>query len=384
MAAVLFQKERKSTMKQFCAGLLVLALLALTVVAVSASVDASAENSWESKTPMPQKANGIKAVTVDGKIYVFDRVFTYVYDAVADAWTQKTAMPTPRVSYAIAAVGNKVYVIGGDEYRIDPQLGSVYSNPSDVNEAYDITTDTWETKQPLSMTRNSMDANVVDGKIYVIGGAISQMNNLNEVYDPATDSWANKTAPPYLIAKYLSCTIDNKIYIIHGSDVLIYDTETDTYSTGTSMPTAYMNRGISATTGQHAPKRIYVMGGGYSPSFQEVRVVNCTYVYDPEADSWSPAADMATARGAFAVAVLNDTIYAIGGSLDSVTLAGVQTDVVEVYTPFGYGTVQPEPEPFPTATIIAASAASATVVGAALIVYSKKHRRPNNVTQQTN
>jgi hypothetical protein len=63
---------------------------------------ASTENGWETKTAMPQAASGVKAVTVDDKIYVFSQYFTYMYDPIADNWITKQAMPTPRNDFAIA------------------------------------------------------------------------------------------------------------------------------------------------------------------------------------------------------------------------------------------------------------------------------------------
>jgi N-acetylneuraminic acid mutarotase len=274
--------------------------------------NASDGDFWQTRAAFPQAVSGIKAVTVNDTIYVFSSHFTYMYDPIADNWVTKQAMPTPRNDYAIATVENKIYIIGGQ----GPTA------PSSVNEVYDTITDTWTTKQPLYPARVQMEANVVDGKIYVIGGVGPARSDgqgfesLNEVYDPATDEWTSKTPPVDFMSSYLSCVIDKKIYIIsHEFNVDIYNTETDNWSKGSDIPEFYVGRGIAATTGEYAPKRIYVLGGYESTGFGEATVNNLNYVYDPTADSWSTAANMLTARSSFAVAVVKDKIYVIGGAV---------------------------------------------------------------------
>jgi hypothetical protein len=82
---------------------------------------------------------------------------------------------------------------------------------------------------------------------------------------------------------------------------------------------------------------MYVFSGGYN-----------NQVYDPKADTWTTGSTMPTPRGDFAVAVVNDLIYVIGGITVSyegrpLGAGGAVTyyATVEVYTPFGYGTVPP-------------------------------------------
>jgi len=54
-------------------------------------------------------------------------------------------------------------------------------------------------------------------------------------------------------------------------------------------------------------------------------------VYDPEADIWTTGTIMPTPRFAFAIAVINDTLYAIGGSADT-----SRAILNEKYIPIGY------------------------------------------------
>ncbi len=370
-------------MSKSVALLLVLVLLVAlsTGIAVSASSAEAKENSWTTKTSMPQAIADVKAAVVNGKIYAMTGEANYEYDPTTDNWTAKTPMLTPRRSFGIAACEDKIYVIGGD---------SGYPHRSSTNEVYDPLTDIWETKKPMPTSRRFVEANTVNGKIYVIGGDnCSYRTSVNEVYDPVTDSWTTKQSVPIAVIKGASAVLDNKIYIIGGlgdNENLnaisnqIYDTEADTWSFGASLPTAMWYTAAGATAGVMAPKQIYVMGGGFT------KITNVVNVYDPAFDNWTSGASLPTNRSCHAVAVVNDVLYAMGGYCDyhgpepltSPLTPGINwipTDVIEQYTPFGYGTILQEPVPFPTVLVGVASVASVIVVGIGLLVCFKKRKR---------
>ena len=103
----------------------------------------------------------------------------------------------------------------------------------------------------MPTTRGGLQANIVDERIYVIGGVSNddETVNLNEVYDPNTDTWATKTPIPTPVSSYASAVVDGKIYVIGGLAPVvnssaksrvnlnqIYDPETDTWSQGTPIP----------------------------------------------------------------------------------------------------------------------------------------------------
>jgi N-acetylneuraminic acid mutarotase len=343
----------------------------------------SRENSWETKQPIAQSLSASGAVVVNDEIYLFEKNNIYLYDPELGNYTQKTTIPTSRSSFFTSVIGNKIYVMGG-------QSKTTPSYPSTVNEVYNVLTGTWETKQPLPLTMGEVDANVVDGKIYVIGAGNSTI--VTEVYDPQSDTWTDKTSPPTILSRYYSCVIDEKIYIVndvnvhwitdklpHEGKMYIYNTKADSWSNGTSIPQFYQGSAIAATTGSYAPKYIYIMGGCVVLEFSKTRVVNATFMYNPANDSWTRAADMLTARSHFASATIKDKLYAIGGSLDVNSVNGNPSYAVEVFTPFGYGTVQStidDSQPFLTETtaLIAGVVVAATVVAVAgVIVFHFKH-----------
>ena len=108
--------------------------------------------------------------------------------------------------------------------------------------------------------------------------------------------------------------VDNKVYLL-GSTFLtniptqIYNPETDTWSYAKAIPTAVGSADAGATTGELAPKRIYVIGGEVDANV----ITNLTQIYDPETDTWTTGTPIPTPRRSLRVAVVNDLLYAIGG-----------------------------------------------------------------------
>ena len=332
--------------KTFALLLILVFLTASCLILVKPTFSSSAvavENTWTQKASMDEPRARMGAAVVNGKIYVLGgNVVTYQdheylelttneeYDPVSDTWTFKTPMPTASSQFAIAVCTNKIYCMD-----------------SGKNQVYDPATDTWENKTAMPTARTLATASVVDGKVYVIGGYPNR--TLNEVYDPITDTWSTKAPMPIEQFFVASEVINNKIYIFGGyyekgaiftyyySLTQIYDPATDTWKLGSPPPRESQITLFSGiTTGFMAPKRIYVFAG------------NSNQIYDPKTDSWTYGADVPTRRGAFAVAVVDDVIYVIGGvsstGSDPPFGSGVKTTyhaTVEQYIPFGYGTPDP-------------------------------------------
>jgi N-acetylneuraminic acid mutarotase len=355
---------------------LVLVLVFLTasciIVAKPVSGTSAVGNIWVEKAPMPTARGGLGVAVVNGKIYAIGGSTAQVswstglpvtggvvgtneeYDTATNAtntWTTKAPMPTPRAYFATAVYQNKIYCIGGST--------AVSANPDEalttVNEVYDPATDTWTTKSPMPVARSgqqddnvnfglyNLQANVVDGKIYLLGGVPDW--TLNEVYDPANDSWTTKAPMPSQNYWSTSTVFDDKIYAF-GTRTEIYNPETDNWTSGASSP--YTVSGVAvATTGIMAPKRIYVFSGydimsGWSTSED---LTNTNQIYNAQNNTWTLGIDLPTNRIDFNVAVINDMFYVIGGIIrvypipfGDVLYDDTPSAVNEQYTPVGYGT----------------------------------------------
>ena len=318
------------------------------------SVSASdlVEGSWTVKAPMQQERLYFGVVVVDGKIYAIGGVSNRAgivganerYAPVTDTWVTLTSMPTPRAGFAIVEYQNKIYCIGGYAGRV----------LLDVNEVYDIATDSWNTKTPIPVNESYIQAHVVDGKIYVVTQQVLY------VYDPVEDSWTNKTSIPTQRIHAYSVVVDNKIMIIDQiaqpdvypdysnvqviamMKVMIYDPKTDVWSEGQTSP-EYDNWDHSimisivagTTTGFYAPKRIYF-----------ILVTTSIHIYDLVEETWSttwgPERTEFTGCG---VGVVDDILYVIGVSYPSSHASSYRNVWVMQYVPNGHKNAVPAPEP---------------------------------------
>ena len=99
------------------------------------------------------------------------------YDPKMNMWTKKTDMLTPRVSFGLGVVNEKIYVFGGLN-----QKNGWLIKPIDM---YDPQTDKWAEVGEMETPRAFPTSAVLNGKVYILGGA--QRNNqplkLVESYD---------------------------------------------------------------------------------------------------------------------------------------------------------------------------------------------------------
>jgi N-acetylneuraminic acid mutarotase len=327
-------------MRKSAALVLILVFLIASCIMAAKPAFSSAgivEDSWTSKAPMPTARFALGVAVVNGKIYAIggrDSSFDLVgnnerYDPESNTWETLAPMPTPRARFGIAVFQNKIYVIGGavgsSPYFQNNGMGIAIMTRA--NQVYDPATNTWEDKTPMPIELGVMQANTVDGKIYVSGA-------FTEAYDPVTDSWIIMASMPISQKEFSSAVVDDKIFFI-SDKVQIFNPKSNQWSTGTSPPKAVFQGAAAATAGFMAPKRIYLLQGG----------VGFNQVYNPDNDSWTTGASMPNPnlnRLQLAVAVVNDTLYVLGGNNTNDPYALNIVALNDQYTPIGYGTILPK------------------------------------------
>ncbi|MFW9998387.1 MAG: Kelch repeat-containing protein [Candidatus Odinarchaeota archaeon] len=250
----------------------------------------------------------------------------------AGTWTQKANMPTARFFPGSAVVDGKIYVIGGA--LVWEGLTSVAEQTS-VAEKYDPAANTWTRCTDMPTTRHGLVAAAVDGIIYTIGGWDGDRELPTvEAYDPATDTWTTKASMPTARSFPAIVVVDGITYVIGGyfgpkvvSVVEAYDPAADKWTTKTDMPTARSESAACVIDG-----RIYVSSGGtkcneIASDFGPVPTVE---VYNPATDTWAQASDMPRTRMVHSASVVDGKMYIIGG-VDFI--GGELPSTVDVYDP---------------------------------------------------
>ncbi|MFC1636997.1 kelch repeat-containing protein [Planctomycetota bacterium] len=180
---------------------------------------------------------------------------------------------------------------------------------------------TWTYKSDVPTARTWVGGCVLDGRIYVIGGATStsSVTSAVEVYDPTADTWTRMADMPSARCAHATCLLDGKIYVFGGispgvfstakKNVYVYDPQTDTWAQKADMPYANAHCAVAVTDGM-----IYLIGGMLSVSSPPVPTV---MAYDPITESWTQKTDMPTPRGLLSACVVDGKIYAIGGATEN-------------------------------------------------------------------
>ena len=326
---------------------------------------------------MPTASPYAGAVTVKGEIYEILPASTYLYHPPTDTWTSKSSMPTVQYGFAVATYQNMIYVFGGCS-GFNPTSGYPI-NCTHANKVYNPATDNWENRAPMPTARAEFQANVVNDKIYLIGGTLpsGDISDASEVYDPSIDSWSAAAPIPTPVGLYASAVVNNKIYVEGGgesglkiSDLnQIYDPETNVWTLGEPLPAPIVWAAAASTSGVVVPARLYVLGG----TSDGINGVNTNRVYDPQSNSWTTGALMPTTHGALTVAVANDTLYASGGTDNFPNPQTGNKAANEQYFPPGYG--ESSTSSTLSAMYIAVTIAVVVIIAVVAAFIIRRHRK---------
>ena len=199
----------------------------------------------------------------------------------------------------------------------------------------------WQTESSAGFTPNEgMTSAVVNGKIYVVGGARDTVHfNTLQVFDPVANSWSTPVTTGTFTTRYgaTSAVVNGKIYVLGGEDsysnlvntLEVFDPSSNTWSApvtmGTFTPRAFLTSAV-------VNDKIYVFGGMDSVnSAANIFADNILEVFDPSTNAWSTpiTTGVFTPREGPTSAVLDGKIYVIAGLLE----ADWQSNIVEVYDP---------------------------------------------------
>ena len=179
--------------------------------------------SWKKVKPMSIARWNHMIAEVGGQIYVMGGITgvgnkreaidkVEIYDPAKDSWSNGTQMLKAKQGAAVAVNQGKLYIIGGRS-----GVGAAGYATGSV-EVYNTTQKTWGSASPMKKARTGAQASIVDGKIYVIGGAaLGGATTSIEVYELANNTWGSHFAMQRPRTGHSVASDGNKIYIIGGA-----------------------------------------------------------------------------------------------------------------------------------------------------------------------
>jgi hypothetical protein len=185
---------------------------------------------------------------------------------------------------------------------------------------------TWRQLAPAPEPRQEVSYAALGGRLYLAAGN----DRSQQRYDPLTDSWTEVAELPASfdgLDHVNAVAVDGKLVYAGGlgkweypfpvsGETAIYDPASDSFSSGTDMPSPRAAGGVTAWQG----KLIYA--GGLGPEGSVARVD----AYDPLTDEWTRLEDMPRPRDHFQAAIVGDELYAIGGRRTVLVKGGVEIE----------------------------------------------------------
>jgi N-acetylneuraminic acid mutarotase len=284
-------------------------------------------NTWTSGAPDPSRRHGSAAAAVGSKIYVIGGIYhstvlskNNIYDVSTNTWSTGAPMPTARGGVTAAAVNGVVYVIGGF---------LTGNTPTNLVQAYNPVSNTWATMAPEPVSAFQQDATVFNGEIYVVGGYNGTRLTDVFAYDPSTNVWA--TAPSLRLARQSAFVgaIGSNLVVAGGfTNANVATAETEKLAVGSMVWRTKHSMPQATTSGCGAPINglLYVAGG-----FKSNDGLMKTESYDPTTDAWTVLAPNPMAQVFPASATVNGQLFCFDGQPKNVS--NVALNITQIYTP---------------------------------------------------
>ena len=251
--------------------------------------------------------------------------------AVPAEWAAVADAPTARQEVAAAAVGGRVWVVGG----------FVDGAASTLVEVYDPATDTWQRGPDLPHPVHHAMAAESDGLLHVAGGFGADGQPTDRAFRLAggADRWEELPRMPVPRGAGAAATASRRLVVVggvgplgHVDRVAIFDGAD--WSQGRSIPTG-RDHLAAASDGSY----LYAVGGRVGSLEANVDALER---YDPAADEWEDLPDMPTARGGLGAAFLGGLLVVAGGESP-----GGTNEEVEAFDPEsgGWSSLPPMPTP---------------------------------------
>ena len=263
-----------------------------------------------------------------------------IENVAAKKWEVISQLPMGRSAFSTAVVDEKIYLIGG--LLFEHEKGTFGLSTVEV---YDTKNNSWQRVADMPTPRLYAGAAVVDGKIYVVGGYSvidrrMKILKVVEVYDPQTNTWERKQDMSMPRRQFGIGVVAAKIYAIGGENFFdfekpqrldqmeVYDPVSDTWAKRADLPSRRDEVKVAVVQ-----DTIYIIGGFGWPPFGLGAVLATIEAYQPKTNRWREKSDMPNPKTDFSTVVVDDKIYLIGGYSIALERFDGYLKTVEVYDP---------------------------------------------------
>jgi N-acetylneuraminic acid mutarotase len=294
-----------------------------------------ATNTWRRLHDMPAKATHRIPVVVGGSMWFAGGFIgdnpgpataeVWRYDIATDSWHPGPPLPVKRAGGVFALLDGALHYAGGYEEDRDTNSGDHWSLSLDAAERGGAA---WKPLAPMPEPRGHMAGVVLDGFLYVVGGAlhhdpISLDIDRVDRYDPRTDTWSEVTHLPIPRSHTEPGTfVDGGRLVVVGGrsrpngiesvpDVTIYDPAEDRWVALPPLPEP-MLAPVAAEIGD----RLITGYGGSVGDHPSATAFWST----PLGEHWERWKPMPVALGEVAAGIVGDRLFLIGDG-SSATLA---------------------------------------------------------------
>ena len=262
---------------------------------------------WSNQGSVPESMEEMSSTAAPPNIYVFAN-HSWRYDPTIPQWTQLNSSTVNPIDGGAALINGNIYLKSG----IDAQLAII-----------NVASGLWSAGPSMPDVRDGTCVAAVGGKLYVIGGRLNQAtaSAMVEQFDPSTNQWSRLADMPTARAFGACAVVNNIIYVIGGqangtylSATEGFDPVANSWTAREAMPT---RRTLMAAT--VLQNKIEIIGG---LGLSNPRTLTTVEEFDPSKpdgslgthNAWSTKNPISAARYGAAAGTVNNSVYVIGGT----------------------------------------------------------------------
>ena len=273
---------------------------------------------------------------VNGKLYLIggggeSAQAVASFDPATLKWAKLSNAPLLMHHFQAVPYKNNIYILEAfstNNYPNQQSMSNVY--------IYDTQKDEWQKggEMPLERRRAGAGAAAYKGQLYLVAGIqhghSSGTTNMFDRYDPVKKTWTPLPDAPHIRDHCSAAVVKDKLYVVGGRNTSFRDpankitfysqtvTDVDCYDFVTgkwSTLSAKLPLGSGGGAVVNLNDILYYIGGERAIGTQINAPRKNTYYLNPSTqDQWIETDSLRYARNGMAAAVINNKIYAAGGS----------------------------------------------------------------------